>query len=179
MPSGWLTLLCLFLPSFRWCAGDDPRPLAVVVPIWPLLLGGVVIALAAGAASEHARRTRGRRLLKFVQLSVLCPAMLIGYQFVVRGSFHSFVQAGVAGVVTFVVFWATRRDPSELAVAAVASCVAASHAVICVLLPALGPSAVWGATTSFVVACVLLAGTLWWTAEAAYARSAKRAIVTR
>jgi hypothetical protein len=178
VPSGWLTLGCLFLPSFRFCKGDDPIPMATLLPMWPLLLGGVVIALAAGAANEHALRRRGRRLLKFVQLSVLVPTALIGISFSRRLSSEMLLPTVVACVVTVAVLWATRRRPSPLAIAVVASCVAASHVALCLLF-VLDPLRAWGATVSLVVASGLCAGTLWWTAEAARARRRHAQVTSR
>jgi hypothetical protein len=49
LPSGWVLLLCLFLPSLKLCDRGEPIVMAMLPPVWPVYLVGLMVALAASA----------------------------------------------------------------------------------------------------------------------------------
>lgn len=160
IPSGWVLLVCLFLPALKLCDSGEPFPMVMVPFLWPVYLVGMVIALAAGTHRD-AVRVYGTALLVVLRVSAFVVAGSVVFEMIdAQVGLEAMVVVAVAGLV----FAATWRPPTELAVAG-NSALAATGSFAFTLAVALERLAVWGAYVAVIAAGVLLAGTLAWCLE--------------
>ncbi len=160
VPSGWMLVICLFLPVLKVCDRGDTIPALVLPWVWPLYLGGVLIACAAAAARSHSQRGHGAALFWMVRgcAAVVC---VLAVKAVIDGE----VAAAIVLVIAVAFVVATWRAPTEVAIVSV-SVLVASLVALWGLVLASDPKAVWGAYVTVVAAGGLLLGTLWWWGEA-------------
>lgn len=160
IPSGWVLLVCLFLPALKLCDASDPFPMVMVPFLWPPYLVGMFVALAAGAHAD-AVRVYGTSLLILLRVGAFGVGGCVLIEMI---DGHIGASAVIVIGVSFVVFMATWRPPTERAVAA-NSALAAAGSFAFTLALALERLAVWGAYVGAIAAGVLLAGTLAWCLE--------------
>jgi len=174
MPSGWLLLVCLFLPSLRFCHGGDAFPMAVFPFAWPPFLVGMFVALAAGPRPE-AVTGYGAALFLVIRVSAVGLAgsvllAMLDAQIAAEG-----VLAIAISIAAFAVTW---RRPTEVAVAGI-SVLAAGGSFAFTLALAHARLAVWGAHVAAAAAGALVLGALWWLGEALWARRVARIRASR
>lgn len=160
VPSGYVLLICLFLPALKLCDSGEAFPPVMIPFVWPPYLVGVVVALAA-AAHERGDRGSGASLFMLIRITAFCVGASTLFEMIDH-------QLGAEGLIVIVlavlVFMATWRPLTERAVAA-NSAVAAAGSFAFTLAVALERLAVWGAYVGVIAAGVLLAGTLAWCLE--------------
>lgn len=173
VPSGYVLLICLFLPSFKLCSSGDSLPMAVVPFMWPPYLVGMFVALAAAARPE-AVAGYGTALFMLIRVS----AVGLG------GSLLLEMLDGLAGVEVLIAialcvaaFAVTWRRPTEVAVAGV-SVLAAGGSFAFALALSQQRLAQWGAAVAAVAAGVLALGAVAWLGEALWARRVARTAQT-
>lgn len=163
--------VCLFLPTMKFCDRGATIPLVLVPPAWPPFVAGLLIALAAIAGPLHARTSA-------LRLGALVYIVAVGYSalFVLAGRDGAIGWVGVS-IAVLTAFglivlarWA-RRSQTEIAVTVLAVVLAVGTAVIGLGLGLGNPGrAALGGRVAAMASSVLLLGTLWWMAEAAWAR---------
>jgi len=160
VPSGYVLLICLFLPAIKVCNSSDPFPMVMVPFLWPPYLVGMMVALAA-AGHENGARAYGTGLFMLIRISAFGVGGSLLFE-MIDG------QLGAEGLIVVgiavLAFLATWREPTERAVAA-NSAMAAAGSFAFTLAIALERLAVWGAYVAVIAAGVLLAGTLAWCLE--------------
>lgn len=169
LPSGWLLLVCLFLPSLRFCASGDAFPMVVFPFVWPPYLVGMFVALAAGARPE-AVGSYGAALFLVIRVSAIALAGSMVFEMIEHQIWREALIAIAISIAAFAVTW---RRPTEVAVAGV-SVLAAGGSFVFTLAIAFARLAVWGATVAAIAAGALVVGTLWWFGEALWARRVAR-----
>jgi len=174
MPSGYLLMVCLFLPALKPCSTSEALPMVLFPFVWPPYLVGLFIALAA-AANPDRLRTQGVGLFMLIRVSAVGLAgsvvleMLDG-----QIGLEGLVAVGF-GIAAFAVTW---RPPTEVAVAGI-SILAATGSFAFTLVLAHARLAVWGADLAAFAAGGLVLGALWWFGEALWARRVARVVQTR
>ncbi len=169
LPSGWLLVLCLFLPSLKFCSNGEAFPMVLFPFVWPPYLVGAFVALA-GTSNPDAFRTHGIGLFMLIRVSAvgLAGSMVLEMLDGQLGP-EGLVAVGF-GVAAFAITW---RRPTEVAVAGV-SALAAAGSFAFTLALSYARFAVWGAYVAAIAAGGLVLGTLWWLAEALWARRVAR-----
>lgn len=160
VPSGYVLLICLFLPAVKLCDSGEPFAMVMVPFLWPPYLVGMMVALAA-AARENGARAYGTGLFMLIRISAFGLGGSLLFE-MIDG------QVGAEGLIVIgiaaLAFLATWREPTERAVAT-NSAMAAAGSFAFTLAIALERLAVWGAYVAVIAAGVLLAGTLAWCLE--------------
>ncbi len=141
---GWLLFVCLFLPTLRVC-GDPMMPLQFP-PSYAVYLGGLVVALIAGARVIRTRQVALTVLLTMWTLTVLtCLALWAGAKVLIAGV----VIGSVFLVVQVLLVRAMIRTTwSERGIAIGCFCHALIATAWCALLVS-DPDRMWGAYVSF------------------------------
>ena len=168
LPSGWMLVVCLFLPAFKFC--ETSKPGAVVIFPWayPLYAIGALLAIAAAApAVRFVASARG--VIWLVRASAFAVVIASGVE-LADAPAEALIATGCAVIVVLL----TWREPTEVATAAIGALGTAFSTAWGVLLAA-ERLAVWGAYVTAVTAGVLCFGCVWWLAEAVWAR--QRALV--
>ncbi len=160
VPSGYLLIICLFLPSLKLCSSGEPLPMVMIPFMWPPYVAGVLIALAAAARGE-AVRGYGSALFMLIRISAFGLGGSLLFE-MIDGQLGA--EALIVVGLAVLAFMATWREPTERAVAAI-SAMAATGTFALTLAIALERFAVWGAYVGVIAAGVLLAGTLAWCLE--------------
>ncbi|MBA3453774.1 MAG: hypothetical protein H0T42_11835 [Deltaproteobacteria bacterium] len=160
IPSGWVLVVCLFLPAVKLCDSAEPFPMVMVPFVWPVYLVGMLIALAAGTHRD-AVRIYGAALFLLLRVTAFGVGGCVLFE-IIDGQIGG--EAVLIIGIAWLVFAATWRTPTDRAVAA-NSALAAAGSFAFTLAVALERLAVWGAHVAVVAAGVLLAGTLAWCLE--------------
>lgn len=173
LPSGWVLLVCVFLPALKLCDSGDPFPMIMVPFLWPPYLVGMLVALAAGAKPD-AVGGYGTALFMLIRVSAVGLAGSLMLE-MLDGQIGA--EALVVIAICVAAFAVTWRRPTEVAVAGV-SVLAAGGSFAFTLAVSLERLAVWGAHVAAIAAGVLALGTVAWLGEALWARRVARTAQT-
>ena len=159
LPSGWLLVVCLFLPGLKFCNNGSLPP--VVLPFaWPVAGLGVLIA---SAAMSTLVRSYAGTLCWFVRINVIAWCGWLLAEAIEAGVMFYWLPVALAiGAFLWLV---TIGEHSEQATARIAT---ASSAVVAVLIGLIlpDPDVLWGFAVAFACACGLTIGSAWWWYEA-------------
>jgi len=158
LPSGWLLVVCLFLPGLKFCDGSLPP---MVLPFaWP---PAALAVLVVCAATSPAVKSYAGTLCWFVRLNVIAWCGLLAVEALDGGTLPYWLPVMLA---TGAFLWlVTIGERTEQAVARIATF---SSAVVAVLIGLILPSpdVLWGFALAFGCACGLTVGSIWWWIEA-------------
>lgn len=173
LPSGWVLLVCVFLPAMKLCDSGDPFPMVMIPFLWPPYLVGLFVALAAGAKPDSVG-SHGTVLFILIRVSAVGLGGSLMFE-MLDGEIGA--EALIVIAICVAAFAVTWRRPTEVAVAGV-SVLAAGGSFAFTLAVSLERLAVWGAHVAAIAAGVLALGTVGWLGESLWARRAARTAQT-